>query len=60
MKKVKNKAVKNRIAAKKGKRKADRKKVAKKHLEQKRKYVEALKRKEEKAWEDHYNSLMGL
>jgi len=59
MKKVKNKSTKNKLAAKKGKKKVARKKVAKKHLEEKRKSVEALKRKEEKIWQDHYDSLMG-
>ena len=58
-KKAKNKATKNRIATKKGKKKVARKKVAKSHLEIKRETVEARKRKEEKLWEEHYNSLLG-
>ena len=60
MKKVKNKTVKARIATKKGLKKSQRKKVAKKHLEIKRKEMEALKKREEKIWEEHYNKLMGM
>lgn len=60
MKKVKNQKVKARIAAKKGLKKSQRKKVAKRHLEVKRKLIEALKIREEKIWDEHYNKLMGM
>ena len=60
MKKLKNKTVKSRIATKKGLKKSKRKKVAKRHLELKRKEVEAIRIKEEKVWEEHYNKLMGM
>tara|TARA_B100000963_G_scaffold360953_1_gene394033 strand:+ start:3940 stop:4122 length:183 start_codon:yes stop_codon:yes gene_type:complete len=60
MKKIRNKVVKDRIAAKKGIKKAARKKVAKRHLEIRREMIAALRRREEKVWEEHYNNLMGL
>ena len=59
MKKTKNKSVKKKLAIKKGNKKVARKKVAKNHLEQKKDRIEALKKKEEKAWEEHYSSLLG-
>jgi hypothetical protein len=58
MKKTKNKAVKNRIAIKKGKKKIQRKKVAKKHLQVKQNLIEALKKKEAKIWQEHYDNLV--
>lgn len=59
MRKPKLKASDKRRAIKKGQKKVERKKIAKKHLEQKRELKAALKRKEEKIWQDYYNNLMG-
>jgi hypothetical protein len=59
MKKPKNTLASSKRAAKKGKKRIERKKIAKKHLEEKKQLKEASKRKEEKIWNDYYNSLMG-
>jgi hypothetical protein len=59
MKKQKLKPSDKRRAAKKGQKKVERKKIAKKHLEQRRELKAALKRKEEKIWQEYYDNLMG-
>jgi hypothetical protein len=58
MKKPRNTAVTNRIAVKKGNKKLARKKIAKKHLDHKRLMKEHSKRREERIWQEYYDSLM--
>ena len=58
MKKVKNKVANSKRAAKKGKKESERKKVVKLKVAKKRKLEEALKAKQEKEWNDYYQSLV--
>jgi hypothetical protein len=58
MKKPRNTEASKRRARKKGEKEIKRKKVAKRHLELKQEKIAALKRKEEKIWEEYYEKLM--
>lgn len=58
MKKPRNTESSKRRARKKGEKKVKRKKVAKKHLQIKQEKIAALKRKEEKIWQEYYEKLM--
>lgn len=58
MKKPRNTEASKRRARKKGEKEIKRKKVAKRHLELKQEHLAALKRKEEKIWQEYYEKLM--
>lgn len=58
MKKPRNTEASKRRARKKGEKEIKRKKVAKRHLKLKQEKITALKRKEEKVWQEYYENLM--
>jgi hypothetical protein len=59
MRKFKATTAKKNLARKKGLKKLKRKVIARKHLDHKEMLLNHLKHKEQKVWEDYYNSLTG-